>query len=45
MTNGFLVGIEKVDVAALAAEYPEAFARDYDPAAGLVATARIVTED
>ena len=45
VTNGFLVGIEKVDVAALAAEYPEAFARDYDAAAGLVATARIVKED
>ncbi|MDR2108033.1 MAG: molybdopterin-dependent oxidoreductase [Coriobacteriales bacterium] len=42
VTNGFLVGIRKADVAKLAAEYPEAFARDYDPAVGLVASARIV---
>jgi trimethylamine-N-oxide reductase (cytochrome c) len=44
VTNGFLVGIEKVDVAELAKKYPEAWAREYDPTAGLVATARIVKE-
>jgi trimethylamine-N-oxide reductase (cytochrome c) len=44
VTNGFLVGIRKVDVGALAQEYPTAFARDYDPAVGLVARARIVGE-
>jgi trimethylamine-N-oxide reductase (cytochrome c) len=42
VTNGFLVGIRKADSKKLAAEYPEAFARDYDPAVGLVATARII---
>lgn len=42
VTNGFLVGIEKVDVFELAKQYPEAFARDYQPAVGLVASARII---
>ena len=42
MTNGFLANIEKVDVFALAKQYPEAFARDYDPADGLQAQARII---
>lgn len=42
VTNGFLVGIEKVDVPALAGQYPEAFARAYDGACGLVAAAYIV---
>jgi trimethylamine-N-oxide reductase (cytochrome c) len=42
VTNGFLVGIRKADPKELAAQYPEAFARDYDPAVGLVASARIV---
>ena len=42
MTSGFLVNIEKVDVLALAAQYPEAFGRDYEPDCGLVATARVV---
>ena len=41
-TSGFLVNVEKVDVFKLAQEYPEAFERAYDPACGLVATARIV---
>ena len=45
VTNGFLVGIEKVDVFELAKQYPEAFARDYDPEVGLVASARIVTKE
>ncbi|WP_417144873.1 molybdopterin-dependent oxidoreductase [Raoultibacter massiliensis] len=44
VTNGFLVGIEKADVSELAKRYPEAFARDYDAAAGLCASARIVKE-
>lgn len=42
VTNGYLVGIEKVDIFEIAKQYPEAFARDYDPACGLVASARIV---
>ena len=42
VTSGFLVNIEKVDVFALAKQYPEAFGRDYDPSCGLVATARVV---
>ena len=45
VTNGFLVGIEKVDVFELAKQYPEAFARDYDPEVGLVASARIVSKE
>jgi trimethylamine-N-oxide reductase (cytochrome c) len=36
VTNSFLVGIEKVDVFALAREYPEQFNRTYDQACGLV---------
>ena len=44
VTSGFLVNVEKVDVFALAEEYPEAFGRDYDPDCGLVATARVVDE-
>lgn len=44
VTNGFLANIEKVDVFALAEQYPEQFNRDYDPADGMQATARIVEE-
>ena len=44
VTSGFLVNVEKVDVFALAEEYPEAFGRDYDPDGALVATARVVCE-
>ncbi|UWG97956.1 molybdopterin-dependent oxidoreductase [Dehalobacter sp. DCM] len=36
VTSGFLVGVEKVDLDALKAQYPDAFSRDYDPAYGLV---------
>jgi len=42
VTNGFLVNIEKVDVFALASQYPEAFSRPYDPGAGLKIEAYIV---
>ena len=42
ITNGFLANIEKVDVFALAAQYPEEFGREYDPADGIRATCRIV---
>ena len=45
VTNGFLVNIEKVDVFALAEQYPEEFGRDYEPDTGLVASARIVKEE
>ena len=31
----FLVEVKKVDIQALKAKYPEAFARDYDPGCGL----------
>ena len=44
VTNGFLGGIRKVDIDELAKKYPEAFARDYKPSVGLVASARIVDE-
>ena len=36
VTNGFLVNIGKVDLEELRRQYPEAFARDYDPACGLI---------
>jgi trimethylamine-N-oxide reductase (cytochrome c) len=36
VTNGYLVGIEKVDIDALKAQYPGAFQRQYDSASGLV---------
>jgi trimethylamine-N-oxide reductase (cytochrome c) len=42
VTNGFLANIEKVDVFALAQEYPEEFGRDYCAADGMQASARIV---
>jgi trimethylamine-N-oxide reductase (cytochrome c) len=45
VTNSFLVGLEKVDVFALAKEYPTEFGRDYDEAFGLVATAYIKEGD
>jgi trimethylamine-N-oxide reductase (cytochrome c) len=44
VTSGFLVNIEKVDVFALAKQYPEAFNRPYDPSCGLVAEGRIIEE-
>jgi len=34
--SGFLVEVEKTDMQALRAKYPEAFARDYDPGCGLI---------
>lgn len=42
VTNGFLVGIEKADVFALAEQYPEGFGRKYDAAVGQIAAAYIV---
>jgi trimethylamine-N-oxide reductase (cytochrome c) len=33
--SGFLVGVEKVNLDELRQKYPEAFARDYDSAAGM----------
>ena len=35
VTNGYLVGVEKVDVFELAKQYPEAFGRVYDPTEGV----------
>jgi trimethylamine-N-oxide reductase (cytochrome c) len=45
VTNGFLVGLKKVDVFELAEQYPEQFNRDYDPAVGLIAAAYITKGD
>lgn len=42
VTSGYLVGVKKVDVFALAEQYPEEFGREYDPDCGLVVSARIV---
>ena len=42
VTSGYLVNIEKVDVFALAEQYPEAFNREYRPEDGLQVSARIV---
>jgi trimethylamine-N-oxide reductase (cytochrome c) len=44
VTSGFLVNIEKVDVFALAKQYPEAFSRAFDKDCGLIASVRIVEE-
>lgn len=41
VTNGFLVGIEKVDVFELAKKYPEEFGRAFDKAEGAIANTRI----
>jgi trimethylamine-N-oxide reductase (cytochrome c) len=45
VTNSFLVGIEKVDPFKLAEEYPEQFARSYDPATGVIPEAYLVEEE
>jgi trimethylamine-N-oxide reductase (cytochrome c) len=42
VTNSFLVNIEKVDVFELAKQYPEAFAKAYEPQTGQIAIASIV---
>jgi len=34
--SGFLVQVEKTDLEALRVKYPEAFAREYDPEAGMI---------
>jgi trimethylamine-N-oxide reductase (cytochrome c) len=44
VTSGYLVNIEKVDVFALAKQYPEAFGRNYEADTGLIASARIIME-
>ena len=44
-TNGFLVNVEKVDVAALAALHPDEFGRAYDPADGLRVSAWMVEDE
>jgi trimethylamine-N-oxide reductase (cytochrome c) len=36
VTSGFLVDVEKVDITALRKQYPEAFARPYEPASGML---------
>ena len=41
VTNGYLVGLRKVDVLELARQYPEEFSRDYSPEYGLIASAYI----
>jgi molybdopterin guanine dinucleotide-containing S/N-oxide reductase-like protein len=40
-TSGFLAGLEKVNIEELREQYPEAFEREYDPAAGLRFDARV----
>lgn len=45
VTSGFLVGLEKVDVFELAKQYPEEFARPFDPGCGLTVAPFIVEED
>jgi len=42
VTSGFLVEVEKVDLEELRGKYPEAFEREYDPAAGLLFDAWVV---
>ena len=44
MTSGYLVGIEKADVFALAKQYPEQFGRPYDPAVGQIAASVLVQQ-
>jgi trimethylamine-N-oxide reductase (cytochrome c) len=41
VTSGFLVEVEKADIAELRDRYPEAFGREYDPASGLLFNAWI----
>ncbi len=41
VTSGFLIGVRKVDLEAMRKQYPEAFAREFDPAAGLLFKARL----
>lgn len=45
VTSGFLVGLRKADLDALKAQYPEEFAKPYDPAFGLVAQRYLVDEE
>ena len=42
VTSGFLVEIEKVDLAELRSQYPEAFEREYDPASGSIFDAWVI---
>ena len=42
VTSGFLVEIEKIDLAEWGKKYPEAFERKYDPSAGLIFDAWII---
>lgn len=44
VTNGYLVGIEKVDIFELAEQHPEAFSREYQEGIGIVAANYIVEE-
>ena len=44
-TSGFLVEVEKVNLAELRDRYPEAFEREYDPASGLLFDAWIVSNE
>ena len=44
VTSGFLVEIEKVDLAKLRDAYPEAFERKYEPASGLLFDAWVVED-
>lgn len=41
VTSGFLIGVRKVDLEAMRQQYPEAFAREFHPAAGQVFKSRV----
>lgn len=45
VTSGFLVGVKKADLKSLQAQNPDAFAREYDAAAGLVFDEWVVEGD
>jgi len=45
VTSGFLVEIERVDLAELRDNYPEAFKREYNPASGLLFNAWVIDDE
>jgi hypothetical protein len=45
VTSGFLVEIEKVELAELRDKYPEAFTREYNPASGLLFNAWVTDDE
>ena len=45
VTSGFLVEIERVDLAELRDKYPEAYKREYNPASGLLFNAWVIGDE